>query len=39
VAQGAGVLEADGPFNLLEQARVERPMVVHLALADWPLAA
>jgi RimJ/RimL family protein N-acetyltransferase len=39
VAQGAGVLEADGPFHLLEQPRVERPMVVHLALADWPLAA
>jgi GNAT superfamily N-acetyltransferase len=37
--QGAGVLEADGPFHLLEQPRVERPMVVHLALADWPLAA
>ncbi len=39
VPQGAGVLEADGPFHLLEQPRVERPMVVHLALADWPLAA
>lgn len=39
VAQGAGVLEADGSFHLLEQPRVERPMVVHLALADWPLAA
>ncbi|HEX6149033.1 GNAT family N-acetyltransferase [Nocardioides sp.] len=38
--QGGGVLEADGPFHLLEQPRVERPMVVRLALvAPQPVAA
>lgn len=39
VPQSGGVLEADGLYHLLERPRVERPMVVRLALAARPVAA
>ena len=37
--QEGGVLEADGPFHLLEQPRIDRPEVIRLASAAQPLAA
>ena len=37
--QDGGVLEADGPFHLLERPRLNRSEVVRLALAAQPVAA
>jgi RimJ/RimL family protein N-acetyltransferase len=37
--QDGGVLEADGPFQLLDRPRIDRSKVVQLALAAQPLAA
>jgi L-amino acid N-acyltransferase YncA len=39
VSQSDGMLEADGPFHVMERARVDRAEVLRLAFAAPPLAA
>jgi hypothetical protein len=39
VSLSDGMLEADGPFHVMERARVDRAEVLRLAFAAPPLAA